>query len=110
MSGKQREENKLSSRHISLVCQKFVPNDRVAILTLRNKKAAKYLILNGFCIYGAPREIRTPDPQVRSLVLYPAELWAHCRGRALCVSAYSSSSVFWLKKQRSHKDGENGGE
>ena len=76
MSGKQREENKLSSRHISLVCQKFVPNDRVAILTLRNKKAAKYLILNGFCIYGAPREIRTPDPQVRSLVLYPAELWA----------------------------------
>jgi hypothetical protein len=27
------------------------------------------------CI-GAPREIRTPDTQVRSLVLYPAELWA----------------------------------
>ena len=29
---------------------------------------------------GAPEEIRTPDPQIRSLVLYPAEL------RALCVS------------------------
>ena len=25
---------------------------------------------------GPPREIRTPDTQVRSLVLYPAELWA----------------------------------
>jgi hypothetical protein len=26
---------------------------------------------------GAPEEIRTPDPQIRSLVLYPAELRAH---------------------------------
>ena len=26
---------------------------------------------------GAPRGIRTPDPQVRSLVLYPVELRAH---------------------------------
>ena len=25
---------------------------------------------------GPPRGIRTPDTQVRSLVLYPAELWA----------------------------------
>jgi hypothetical protein len=25
---------------------------------------------------GAPGEIRTPDPQIRSLVLYPAELRA----------------------------------
>ena len=24
--------------------------------------------------YGAPGAIRTPDPQIRSLVLYPAEL------------------------------------
>ena len=24
---------------------------------------------------GAPRTIRTSDPQIRSLVLYPAELW-----------------------------------
>src|ERR1700761_6389608 len=33
---------------------------------------------------GAPEEIRTPDPQIRSLVLYPAELRArfplHIRG------------------------------
>ena len=28
---------------------------------------------------GAPEEIRTPDPQIRSLVLYPAELRARNR-------------------------------
>jgi hypothetical protein len=27
-------------------------------------------------VIGAPGEIRTPDPQVRSLMLYPAELRA----------------------------------
>ena len=27
--------------------------------------------------YGAPERIRTSDPQIRSLVLYPAELRAH---------------------------------
>src|SRR5450830_965563 len=26
--------------------------------------------------FGAPEGIRTPDPQIRSLVLYPSELWA----------------------------------
>ena len=30
---------------------------------------------------GAPGEIRTPDPQIRSLVLYPAELRAHRSAR-----------------------------
>jgi hypothetical protein len=28
-------------------------------------------------VYGTPGGIRTPDPQVRSLMLYPAELPAH---------------------------------
>jgi len=32
---------------------------------------------------GAPRGIRTPDPQVRSLVLYPAELSARATGASL---------------------------
>ena len=32
---------------------------------------------------GAPREIRTPDPQVRSLILYPAELWVPLEGVSL---------------------------
>jgi hypothetical protein len=31
---------------------------------------------------GAPGTIRTSDPQIRSLMLYPAELRAHFRGRA----------------------------
>jgi hypothetical protein len=30
-------------------------------------------------VTGAPEEIRTPDPQIRSLVLYPAELRARFR-------------------------------
>jgi integrase len=30
-----------------------------------------------FDLYGAPREIRTPDLLIRSQSLYPAELWAH---------------------------------
>jgi hypothetical protein len=35
---------------------------------------------------GAPEEIRTPDPQIRSLVLYPAELRVRAKsGRAACV-------------------------
>jgi hypothetical protein len=29
---------------------------------------------------GAPGAIRTPDPQIRSLVLYPAELRVHSKG------------------------------
>ena len=32
-------------------------------------------------VAGAPGEIRTPDPQIRSLVLYPAELRARSRLR-----------------------------
>src|SRR5690606_2575010 len=36
--------------------------------------------------FGAPEEIRTPDPQIRSLVLYPAELRVRLRSdRAACV-------------------------
>jgi hypothetical protein len=31
----------------------------------------------GLEYYGGPRAIRTPDPQIRSLMLYPAELWNH---------------------------------
>jgi hypothetical protein len=36
--------------------------------------SGKRQVLWGF--HGAPEEIRTPDPQIRSLVLYPAELRA----------------------------------
>ena len=40
-----------------------------------------------FEIGGAPGEIRTPDPQIRSLVLYPAELRAR-RVLAIGFGAY----------------------
>ncbi len=40
------------------------------------KKALTAFVLQVLEIYGAPEEIRTPDLQVRSLVLYPAELRA----------------------------------
>ena len=36
---------------------------------------------------GAPGEIRTPDPQIRSLVLYPAELPALTRSKFSLASA-----------------------
>src|ERR1700720_857701 len=39
------------------------------------------------CTIGAPGEIRTPDPQIRSLVLYPAELRAR-RVLAIGFAAY----------------------
>lgn len=50
---------------------------RVVTSTMRfrqNKKGPRWPF---FILFGAPGEIRTPDHQVRSLVLYPAELRAH---------------------------------
>lgn len=35
--------------------------------------------------YGAPGEIRTPDPLVRSQVLYPTELRVHVLSRLFAV-------------------------
>ena len=43
------------------------------------------LILNvKFRINGGPRRIRTPDPLIRSQVLYPAELSVHTEGIKVC--------------------------
>lgn len=42
-----------------------------------NKKAVSLLQLTACFCCGAPEEIRTPGLQVRSLLLYPAELRAH---------------------------------
>ena len=44
---------------------------------------------------GAPEEIRTPDPQIRSLVLYPAELRA-----LLATNAASRGTKGWRAKGR----------
>ena len=41
-------------------------------------------------LYGGPGEIRTPDTQVRSLLLYPTELRAH---------TISSSEVFCFPEE-----------
>ncbi len=49
--------------------------ERLSFIVLNNivkKKEVLYNLYN-----GAPEEIRTPDPQIRSLVLYPAELRVH---------------------------------
>ena len=43
-------------------------------------------------IYGAPEEIRTPDLQVRSLLLYPAELRARNKGNY--TKRHTSSRIF----------------
>jgi hypothetical protein len=44
----------------------------------RLRRPDKFIHFNE--LYGAPEEIRTPDPQIRSLVLYPAELRARGAG------------------------------
>jgi hypothetical protein len=47
-----------------------------------HKKRARGRSLRKSREFGAPEEIRTPDPQIRSLVLYPAELRAPLKVRA----------------------------
>ncbi len=42
---------------------------------------------------GAPGEIRTPDRSVRSRVLYPAELQAHCEGAILRIMLWIFQSI-----------------
>ena len=53
----------------------------VLLRTLVAASSAKRQVLECPILYrnGAPEEIRTPDPQIRSLVLYPAELRARFR-------------------------------
>lgn len=46
-----------------------------------NDKCEKGLAEASPFLFGAPEEIRTPDPLVRSQVLYPAEL----RAREACI-------------------------
>ena len=51
---------------------------------------------------GAPGEIRTPDPQIRSLVLYPAELRAR-RVLAIGFAAYWQASAAAAGRQGSRR-------
>ncbi len=43
-------------------------------------------------IIGAPGRIRTPDPQIRSLVLYPAELPAPVVWNTLCFEGMTTGA------------------
>ena len=61
-----------------------------------NKKAVSLLQLTACFYCGAPEEIRTPGLQVRSLLLYPAELRAR-RGK-LCIAIALPCQTFLRKK------------
>nr|BAT27990.1 hypothetical protein [Aureimonas frigidaquae] len=51
---------------------------RVAGGAITSPEMCKFNICSDFSeMNGAPERIRTSDPQIRSLVLYPAELRAH---------------------------------
>jgi hypothetical protein len=63
------------------------PPDSGAQLRQSHLRQAFAYTLNSCCCLkknGAPEEIRTPDPQIRSLVLYPAEL--RVRGTAVITA------------------------
>ena len=61
-----------------------------------NKKAVSLLQLTACFCCGAPEEIRTPGLQVRSLLLYPAELRARCE--KLCIAIALSCQILSRKK------------
>ena len=42
--------------------------------------------------FGAPERSRTPNPQIRSLVLYPVELRARTEQEAGCAGSHNYSS------------------
>ena len=61
-----------------------------------NKKAVSLLQLTACFYCGAPEEIRTPGLQVRSLLLYPAELRA--RREKLCIAIALPCQILSAKK------------
>ena len=68
-----------------------LPNDKTTQRTATNimqkigkKNHQNFKILMTFQ-YGAPGEIRTPDPLVRSQVLYPTELRVHVLSRLFAI-------------------------
>ena len=63
-----------------------------------NKKAVSLLQLTAYFCCGAPEEIRTPGLQVRSLLLYPAELRA--RREKLCIAIALPCQTFLRKKNQ----------
>lgn len=58
------------------------------------KKKSRRFLDGFFLLYGAPGRIRTSDPQVRSLVLYPTELRAREAETKLCQPRWDWSIPF----------------
>ncbi len=54
---------------------------------------------------GAPGEIRTPDPLVRSQVLYPTELRAHCEERATIQQQARRAKPGWARLELAEREG-----
>ncbi len=70
--------------------------------TQKTKKAASLLQLTACVFCGAPEEIRTPGLQVRSLLLYPAELRARCEkamysNRPVLSNTFAQKIIFCAK-------------
>ncbi|CAB1368756.1 protein of unknown function [Denitratisoma oestradiolicum] len=59
----------------------WLPVARVASASAKKKKGTSIEVPISILDFGAPGAIRTPDPLVRSQVLYPAELRARCLSR-----------------------------
>ena len=71
----------------------------------RYKKAVSLLQLTACFCCGAPEEIRTPGLQVRSLLLYPAELRARREGvliemRIACQQSWGKKTIFFERLLR----------
>lgn len=70
------------------------------------EKPSQHVLLQGLDMSGALREIRTPDLQVRSLLLYPAGLLARIVRKGLYVTRAEAvkhhCAIFfaWRKKKK----------
>ena len=70
---------------------------KLCILAIKKGQAIKPNPLIFNTLFGAPGAIRTPDPLVRSQVLYPAELRAHAQHyTSCCIILKELISFFYL--------------
>ena len=74
-----------------------LPPDRSEASECIKRASNACSFINAMSCFGAPRGIRTPDPQFRKLLLYPAELWMHSvtiiTRFALSIQAFSISDA-----------------
>jgi hypothetical protein len=79
-----------------------VPAARVLFFVkyLKSPKQDRFFACTLRTEFGAPERIRTPDPQIRSLVLYPAELPARI---FLTTMTYREAKFIGLLSQCSRR-------